>query len=313
MKFLSLAFTVALAIVQPAYSQSAPSASVATLHDLIARKSVPLSLQAKDLNETYAHFQAGGDNASDASSALLRAQMGVANAFSNRVYYTKGDTLQLESGTYLVAYATEDRLKTQAPYNADGELNPIAFQPAKLRTKGKLLLSLLDLRTIGNLSDFQPFDPENDMESEADRNRGVVSTLTRLGQALQQRTYNEDEQRLPRWTSTGTTELEQWTAPYAPGVLWKHPSTDESFGLNPALSGRVVNEITNRQWVYLAYERTPAADGSRAVLFADFHVERVNAERWERVLKVAIKTAAQPQGFRIGTTSMNVVVNPPSP
>ena len=132
--------------------------------------------------------------------------------------------------------------------------------------------------------------PKDDMESEADRNSAVVSTLKLLGQHLIGWTEEADES-WPTWGNLATPEVRQHFKPYAQSEqMWQHPSTGEAFGLNPALAKRDIWEMTNRSWVYMAYERTAAADGARAVLFADGHVERVQPDRWERLLKNVIKT-----------------------
>ena len=249
---------------------------------------MPLSLQAKDLNENFARFHFSGASKKD-QSAVMRAMSGQINPTGlDRNYFTKGDTLKLESGTYLIAYAPEDRAAA-TPMDDEidfGDAVPASPQPHKLRVIDKLLISLLDLRNLGNITDLQPFDAENDMENEADRNRAVVSTLKSLGQHLIAWLEEQDESKWPSWGTIATPEIRQHFNPYAQSEqMWQHPSTGEFFGLNPALAKRDIWEMANRAWVYMAYERRAAADGARAVLFADGHVERVNPDRWKRLIK----------------------------
>jgi hypothetical protein len=283
----SLVFLAALALICPARSQTATQSS---LRDLVAGKVAPLMLRAKDLNAEYALLRCSGLAASDAALLIKQASQG---PFTQPVYYTQGNTVQLENGTYLLAYALDETVTpTATPEEEFEDAAPIKVQDRKLRPKDQLLLCLLDVNTLGNLTELKPFEAETHMESEAERHRAVAQTLQSLAQALDSYGYEttgavDGIARWPRWTSIATPELRQSLHEHIAMHLWEHPSTGEAFGLNPALSNQGIYSGNDNPRIYLAYERTPSADGTRAVLFVNGHVERVAPGRWERLFKAA--------------------------
>ena len=196
MKLLRIALLAALpaTLTFPAQSQSAPSKEL-TFKELITGKAVPLSVRSKDLNESFARFRFDGSPSDDAQRMMIRNMYGM-NVAANSIYFTKGDTVKLESGTYLIVYGPENRIDMEAVRRHD----MAALQsPRKLRPKDKLLISLLDLNNVGNITDLRPFDAENDMENEADRNQAVVNTLQQLGAGILQWKHNRGQERLPKW------------------------------------------------------------------------------------------------------------------
>jgi hypothetical protein len=285
MKVLRIAMLALLPVLSmtPADSQPASFTRELTLKELIAGKAVPLSVRAKDLSEEFVRFRLTGSSTDDVHRMMIRNMYGM-NVADNSIYFTKGDTLKLESGTYLIVYSPENRVDMEAIMRHD----TVALQsPRKLRLRDKLLLSLLDLKNVGNISDMRPFDADTDMENEADRNQAVVNTLQKLGAGILGWKHNVGQERLPKWSHLVTQELRQRMYPYVHDRrLWDNPSTGETFRLNAAMSNVRLPDVTNRGEVYLAYEVTPSADGTRGVLFADGRAERVNSERWETLKKV---------------------------
>ena len=294
MKPIRIALLALLPAAMPlvAQSQSAAPSQELTFKELIAGKTVPLSVRSKDLNEGYARFRFDGSTSDDAQRMMIRNMFGM-NVAANSIYFTKGDTVKLESGTYLVVYGPENRIDMEAVRRHD----MVALQsPRKLRPKDKLLISLLDLHNVGNITDLRPFDADNDMENEADRNQAVVNTLQKLGAGILQWKHNRGQERLPKWEHVVTPALRQQMYPFVHDKrLWDNPSSGEGFRVNPALSGVRLPDVTNRAQVYMVYEVTPAADGTRGVLFSDGHTERVNDTRWEelKMIRVAGLTPAE--------------------
>ncbi len=271
------------ALIFPAHSQNSAAARQLSLKELISGKAVPLSVRAKDLDESFARFQSEGSTADAQQRMMIRNMYGM-NVAANSIYFTKGDTVKLESGTYLIVYGLENRIDMEAIARHDMR----ALQtPRKLRPKDKLLLSLLDLKNVGNITDLRPFNFDDEMENEADRNVAVVNTLQQLGAGILQWKHNRGQERLPKWTQLVTPALRQQMYPFVHDYrLWDHPSTGETFRLNVALAGVRLPDVTNRSDVYMAYEVTPAADTTRGVLFADGRAERVSNERWEQLKKI---------------------------
>ena len=54
---------------------------------------------------------------------------------------------------------------------------------------------------------------------------------------------------------------------------------------NPNLSGIHQGEITQPTQMVVAYEATPAPDGSRGVAFYDGHAMRVQEAKWKELAK----------------------------
>ena len=278
LKKYSLA-TAALCLVLPAAAQNDGKTSL-KMEDVLSGKSIPQSLRVKDLNSDYRRVRFL------APEVLMMGGRG-----SNRdlsIFYTKGQSVTFGGMEYLAAYRPETQ--TNANWNNHGQAQVVL---SKLRPNDKLLLALLSTQGFygSSLTDIRPFDPEEDMETEADRNNAVQQTLRQLGAGIMQWKHSRGQERLPRWTNRVTDALRRQCYPVVHDKrLWEHPSSGEAFGLNPALANQRVPDMTNRQWIYMAYEFTPTADGARAVLFADGHVERVDAERWSRMLKTPIQT-----------------------
>ncbi len=250
------------------------------MEDVISGKSIPQSLRVKDLNSDYRRVRF------TSADVLFASQRGANRDLS--IFYTKGQSVAFGGNEYLVAYRPEGR--TDANWMNHGQA-PVVL--SKLRPNDKLLLALLSTQGFygSSLTDIRPFDPEEDMETEADRNNAVQQTLRQLGAGILQWKHSRGQEKLPRWTNRVTDALRRQCYPVVHDKrLWEHPSSGEAFGLNPALANQRVPDITNRQWIYMVYEFTPTADGARAVLFADGHVERVDAERWSRMLKTPIQT-----------------------
>ena len=267
----------------PAHSEDAKPTRELSLKELITGNAVPLSVRAKDLNESFARFQFDGSSSGDAQRMLVRSMFGM-NVAANSIYFTKGDTVKLESGTYLIVYGLENRVDMEAVARHDMRALKTV---RKLRPKDKLLLSLLDLKNVGNITDLRSFNFDDEMENAADRNIAVVNTLQQLGAGILQWKHNRGQERLPKWQHLVTPALRQQMYPFVHDRrLWDHPSTGETFRLNPAMSGVRMPDVTNRSQVYLVYEVTPAPDGTRGVLFADGRAERVSNERWDTVRKV---------------------------
>ena len=278
LKKYSLA-TAALCLVLPAAAQNDGKTSL-KMEDVLSGKSIPQSLRVKDLNSDYRRVRFL------APEVLMMGGRG-----SNRdlsIFYTKGQSVTFGGMEYLAAYRPETQ--TNANWNNHGQAQVVL---SKLRPNDKLLLALLSTQGFygSSLTDIRPFDPEEDMETEADRNNAVQQTLRQLGAGIMQWKHSRGQERLPRWTNRVTDALRRQCYPVVHDKrLWEHPSSGEAFGLNPALANQRVPDMTNRQWIYMVYEFTPTADGARAVLFADGHVERVDAERWSRMLKTPIQT-----------------------
>jgi len=66
-----------------------------------------------------------------------------------------------------------------------------------------------------------------------------------------------------------------------------HPLTHEAYGFNTRLSMRLEKSIIDRAGTPMIFESAPTADGTRGVIFADGHLERLPADKWEILKKAA--------------------------
>lgn len=274
-KFWSVG-VAALCLAMPLRAQS--SKSSLTMEEVISGKSIPQTLRVKDLDGSFRRVRFM------ATEVLMMGGRGANRDLS--IFYTRGQSVSFGGSEYLIAYRPESELDPN--WMNHGRATTVL---TKLRPADKLLLSLLSTQNFygSSLTDIRPFDPEKDMETEADRNTAVQQTMRQLGAGILSWKHNRGQERLPRWSSRVTDALRRQCYPIVHDKrLWEHPSTGEAFGLNPALSNARVPDIANRTLVYMVYEFTPAADGARSVLFVDGHVERVDAERWSRIQKTKI-------------------------
>ncbi len=275
-KHWSLA-VAALCCVAPLSAQTTNKPSP-TMEEVISGNSIPQMLRVKDLDGSFRRVRFM------ATEVLMMGGRGANRDLS--IFYTKGQSVSFGGSEYLIAYRPESELDPN--WMNHGRAATVL---TKLRPADKLLLSLLSTQNFygSSLTDIRPFDPEKDMETAADRNNAVQQTLRQLGQGILQWKHSRGQEKLPQWTGRVTNALRRQCYPIVHDKrLWEHPSTGEAFGLNAALANRRVPDISNRAQVYMVYEWTAAADGARAVLFMDGHVERVEAERWGRMQKTKV-------------------------
>src|SRR4028118_1445927 len=172
-----------LALALPAYCQNVDFKA------LLFDKSLPQTLKPQDLSTEWRRVIVGEPPETALAQGRVTQQM--ANALSG-IYYTKGQTTTIGDVTYLVAYRPQTNLSPEAMRRAQARRfgnqdNPFS---QKLAADATLTLSLLNLRTSGNLIDVRAFDPEQDIEKELDRearvNAASVSNLRQIGLGLLQ-------------------------------------------------------------------------------------------------------------------------------
>ena len=69
--------------------------------------------------------------------------------------------------------------------------------------------------------------------------------------------------------------------------VFVHPPSGEPYLTNPTLSGQELKTVKVPSDTVVVYEPNPAADGTRAVLFVDAHVERLTKRRWLQFKKIS--------------------------
>ena len=305
---------LALAATLPANGQPADSQD-ATMRNILAGGGLPLTITVKDLNGDYRRMIVG--NQSDVVSYQMLV-MGAKAGVEFGLYFTKGDTVNLGGETYLIAYRPQVRIDPEV-FRQHGHGNDDAPKPTKLRPNTTFALSFLNLRTTASLNDIRPFDPEQDIKSPRESDAASVRSLQQLGQGILTWLQARGRGTLPVMGNTMTPALQRRFYPFVHDKrLWAHPTTEEPYRPNPVLSGKNVNQITNRQYLVVFSEASPGSDGTRAVLFLDGRVERVTPDRWERLQQVepiTRNTSKTVVTTRIPVTVTNddapVVVAPP--
>jgi prepilin-type processing-associated H-X9-DG protein len=278
--YLAVALPLVLATVKPALSQEA------NLPQLLAGKNVPLSITAKNLNANFRRVLINDQSQmSNLQSLWIAAKIGV----DLNLYFTKGETVDLSGETYLIAYKPQNTVDPNFFLHNGHGVQEAPEGSQKLRENTQLSLSLLNLRSVGSLTDIRPFDAKLDVQGPQEINAATIRTLERLGRDVRTWVMTRGQGAFPYLGATVTPQLIRAMYPQVHDRRqWQHPSTDQFFRPNPLLSRKKIAEIGNRQYVYMFTEAVPAPDGLRAVLFVDGHVERVNAERWARLQNVKI-------------------------
>jgi hypothetical protein len=137
----------------PGTGQSSDLSSV-----LSGSSSLPLTLTLAQLDSNWRRMTITGDIDFGDGTQVISALLGSAGV---GVYYTKGQTVMLNNQTYLVAYQTQPRVLNianlmQMMKSAMQTSKPPA--PQVLTPQTPLTLSLLNLGTVGSLTDIQPFN-----------------------------------------------------------------------------------------------------------------------------------------------------------
>jgi hypothetical protein len=112
-------------------------AAEVSLNEILAGKTVPNSIKLKDLTPEWRGLSTNGQFELGNTFQTIFAAFG-GGAFTAS-YYTKGQTISLGSETYLIAYSLQE-------------------QPEKIAADTNLGLSLLNLKTIGSLTNIRSFN-----------------------------------------------------------------------------------------------------------------------------------------------------------
>jgi hypothetical protein len=112
-------------------------AAEVSLNEILAGKTVPNSIKLKDLTPEWRGLSTSGQfELGNTFQSIFASFYG--GAF-NASYYTKGQTISLAGETYMVAYSLQE-------------------QPEKIGADTNLGLSLLNLKTIGSLTNIRSFN-----------------------------------------------------------------------------------------------------------------------------------------------------------
>jgi hypothetical protein len=256
--------------------------AAAELGDVLTGKVHPLSLKAGELDGSWVRFTAVGD-LNMAWAQMYAAMLGGQGA----AYYTKGETVRAAGETYLVAYG---RTLDRTTWTEMMRYREEPRQPEPLTGKTPLALSLLNLRTVGSLTNIEPFDLASEQEAhkesaEYENQARSLSNLKNLALALQM-WMADHEDVLPDLSSVDTIQetLDEYVKNRS---VFTHPGTDQTYAVNSSLSGLHLPTVKDPSGVAVFYEQTTWSDGTRGVGFLDGHAKRVDAQKWQEIKRVS--------------------------
>lgn len=267
----------------------------ADLKELLGNKTTPLTMQLKDLNADWYRLTIIDKSSSTALDTAIYASI-LGGTGSTGAYYTKGDTVSLAGGKWLVAYQIRQKPLDYAALMTGGR--DFLPSPAKPRPESIVSLSFLNLRAISAFNDIRPFNLQQELQaaagpiemikesSEKARAASSLSNLKTLGLALLMYCDDYDEV-LPK--AMGKPDaLQKALLPYAKNdELFKNPMDDSPYMSNAILAGKKIAHITNPSQMATIFESTPAPDGKRGVVFLDGHAKRLTESEWASVKKTS--------------------------
>ena len=183
----------------------------------------------------------------------------------------------------------------------------------RLLSDDVLRLMLINTAILSAMGDIRAFDTrvdiiDNSALSQTQQaqaraqiaNQQSVSNLKQIALGLIQYTQDYDEKYPPMrsaqsmaqikadsqypYNSTGLATVQGVLYPYIKQTeVFVHPTTREIYRPNLNLSGRPLAALEVPSQVVAFYEASPAADGTRAVAYADGHVKRELETDWARI------------------------------
>ncbi|MCX6997654.1 MAG: hypothetical protein NTV49_11350 [Kiritimatiellaeota bacterium] len=282
-----------LGVMVAAGLAGAAAAQTMTLQEALSGKTMPLTIKLSSLDDTWRRVSPS--SGSDTANPLALIYGARAGSMGSSVSYTKGQTITIGNESYLVAYAAQNKALDAAKLNAlmrSGQ----PPEPEKPTAQTMLSLSLLNLRTAGSFTDIRPFNLDfeltgneaaaatEDEKRVQEHSDASAKNLRKLGVAVN--TYISERKALPLLTNIRSAEQELILYAGSKDVFLQ-PQSKKPYRPNPALAGRKPAEFEKTDKVVLFYEETPAADGTRNVLFLDGHVDRLIEQQWQRLKEAA--------------------------
>jgi hypothetical protein len=270
------------------------AATAEGFEEVLAGRHGPLTLKLRELDGEWRRFRLGGGSGADGGEQFLAMMLGAGGAAGgSEVYYTKGRTVHVGGEVYLVAWRLTPRSIQAGALTGLLHGRPEQMPPAEKPTPDtELALSLLHLRTAGNLLDIRPFSLELELTGgdtspaalEQAREQAAralrLEQLRHIGAALL--LYVKDGERtLPPMNDVAATQ--RALLPYGPGrEIFTDPRSGRSYLPNSSLAGRKYADIPDPGGQVAFYEPEPV-DNTRGVLFLDGRVARVPESEWNEL------------------------------
>jgi hypothetical protein len=300
MKKIATLFALTASIVT--YSLPTPAED---LQSILSGNKIPLSVKFQDLDSNWRQISVSGVFEFGDLMRAYSSLFGISN--SSGIYYTKGETIEIADKTYVIAYRIQSNAQnisfqkliesTVGTFGTTTQCNEETLGKKLLSPDTGLVLSLLNVETIGSLNDIRPFDFKQEQaaaqqvfdeamancnKAQLDSINAQVSThLYYLNQALT--TYaSTNSGMLPKTIDAATVESEL-NGYIVDTAYFYHPVTQEAYQPNTSLSNKKLADITNSEEIVSFYEKTPAADGTIGIVYLNGVTTRVKAEEWTKI------------------------------
>jgi hypothetical protein len=139
--FIRLAISVTIATVAIPIATHPSIAAEPTLSEILAGKTIPNTVKLKELTPEWRSISTNGQFELGSSIQSLFTSFTGMSLFGS--YYTKGQTISLAGESYIVAYSLQEK-------------------PERITGETLLGLSLLNLKTIGSLTNIHSFNLEKE-------------------------------------------------------------------------------------------------------------------------------------------------------
>lgn len=233
----------------------------------------PLSIKAGAMDSSWRSFKLSNDWSETTASIYTGART---------AFYSRGQVFTIRGEGYLVTYREE-----RPTYDIRTSYSINNFPKAPAFTRDTVLrLSLLNLRTIGNMNDIKAFDAKvfppsatsSTREGRELLRRQSANNLEQLGIAIKQ---YQQAHKMDLPPSSNMYAFKKAVTPYVKNEnIFRQPG-NKAFYVSDDLSKQTVATFVTASTV-LVYEAQPDADGLRNVLFADGSVRAVNRNEWTR-------------------------------
>jgi hypothetical protein len=257
MEYGPLLMLILLAIGQPSGEMTKAPGPAVSMVQLFRGEVVPLSLTPAELTGAWATLRTNSAHAALAAGIGLNEGQGVPRP----LYYTRGQTLNVEGTRYLVAYLPVKPEKSRSR--------------AALTPDTRLALSLLPTDTLAALGELRPLNLKAALtEPPLTAKQARAINRQRLQQLFEimQRRIIANGGVVPTFTADTLRE--------AAGENLYDVSTNEPFLFNTGIVGLDQADLTRRVCI-IAYTARLDAEGYRLALFADSRVNAFTAQQWQ--------------------------------
>lgn len=138
---------------------------------LVSGQQVPLTKQLKDLDNSWRQISVSGQFEMGDFMKNWSSLFGGSPA--NYIYYTQGETVEVASETYIIAYRLPSTGEGLTIQSLMGTVTSFgcneASLPIQLAPETTINLSLLNLRTIGSLNDVRSFNISEELAASKKR------------------------------------------------------------------------------------------------------------------------------------------------